>query len=116
MSETRKRPANETLIRWARSQAERTVTANGARASFISDMFFDLADALEEASPTQPSDGQSALDARRYRYLRERDLDTIDKGGVFAGMTPENVVLNGDDLDRAVDAALLEAQEPGKAG
>ena len=57
-----------------------------------------------------------ALDGRRYRYLRERDLDTINMGGVFAGMTPQNVVLNGDDLDRAVDAALLEAQEPGRSG
>lgn len=78
--------------------------ANGARASFISDMFFDLADALEEMNATQ-----CAIDARRYRYLRERDLDTIDKGGVFAGMTPENVVLNGDDLDQAVDAAMEAA-------
>ena len=47
-----------------------------------------------------------AIDAARYRYLRERDLDTIDRGGVFAGMTPKNVVLNGDDLDRAVDLAM----------
>lgn len=48
--------------------------------------------------------------ARRYAYLRERDLDTIDNGGVFAGMTPINVVLNGDDLDKAIDA---EMQFPG---
>jgi hypothetical protein len=52
----------------------------------------DAADALE-------------TDAARYRWLRERDLDTITKGGVFAGMTPKNVVLNGEDLDRAVDEA-----------
>ena len=45
-------------------------------------------------------------DAARYRYLRDRDLDTIDKGGVFAGRTPQNVVLNGDDLDAAIDAAM----------
>lgn len=45
-------------------------------------------------------------DAARYRYLRDRDLDTIHKGGVFAGMTPKNVVLNGGDLDAAIDAAL----------
>lgn len=45
-------------------------------------------------------------DAARYQYLRARDLDTIFAGGVFAGLTPRNVVLNGDDLDRAVDAAL----------
>lgn len=49
-------------------------------------------------------------DAERYNWLRERDLDTIHKGGVFAGMTPKNVVLNGDDLDMAVDAAIAKAQ------
>ena len=47
--------------------------------------------------------------AARYRWLRERDLDTITNGGVFAGMTPENVVLNGSDLDKAIDAAMLKA-------
>ncbi|WP_186145961.1 rod-binding protein [Burkholderia gladioli] len=44
-------------------------------------------------------------DAFRYRFLRDRPLDTIKAGGVFAGMTPENVVLNGADLDAAIDAA-----------
>lgn len=44
--------------------------------------------------------------AKRYAYLRERSLDAIKSGGVFAGMTPDNVVLNGDDLDAAIDAAL----------
>ncbi|HBO4428965.1 TPA: hypothetical protein L4U54_001609 [Pseudomonas aeruginosa] len=29
-----------------------------------------------------------AKDAARYRWLRERDLETIRQGGVFAGMTP----------------------------
>lgn len=47
-------------------------------------------------------------DARRYRYLRDRDLDAIDRGGVFAGRVPQNVVINGDDLDAAIDAALAE--------
>lgn len=47
--------------------------------------------------------------ARRYAYLRERDLDAIVEGGVFAGMTPDNVVLNGDDLDNAIDKAMREA-------
>ena len=42
-------------------------------------------------------------DAKRYAWLRERDLDTIHRGGVFAGLTPKNVVLNGEDLDIAID-------------
>ncbi len=46
-------------------------------------------------------------DVERYRWLRDRDLETIDKGGVFAGMTPKNVVLNGADLDNAIDAAMV---------
>ncbi|EOE6906647.1 hypothetical protein L4643_002451 [Pseudomonas aeruginosa] len=45
-------------------------------------------------------------DAARYRWLRERDLETIRQGGVFAGMTPENIVLNQEDLDAEIDAAL----------
>ena len=58
--------------------------------------------------------GQSeALDIRnryalRYNYLRERDLDTIEKGGVFAGRTPENSILTQEDLDEAIDAALRD--------
>lgn len=50
-------------------------------------------------------------DAERYRYLRERDLETINAGGVFAGLTPENMVINGEDLDRAIDAATSAGRE-----
>lgn len=49
------------------------------------------------------------LDADRYRYLRARPLNAVSVGGVFAGKTPDNVVLNGADLDAAVDAARTEA-------
>lgn len=45
-------------------------------------------------------------DAERYRWLRSRDLETISDGGVFAGMTPQNMVLNEETLDEAVDAAM----------
>ncbi|MBC7906998.1 MAG: hypothetical protein H7Y60_09675 [Rhodospirillaceae bacterium] len=51
-------------------------------------------------------------DALRYRWLRSRDLDTISKGGVFAGMTPKNVVLNEEDLDAAVDLAMQAEASP----
>ena len=47
-----------------------------------------------------------ARDAKRYRWLRGRDLDTISKGGVFAGVTPDNIVLNEEDLDQAADEAI----------
>ena len=49
-----------------------------------------------------------ARDAARYRWLRARDLDTIHEGGVFVGKVPDNVVLNGNDLDLAIDAAMLK--------
>lgn len=49
-----------------------------------------------------------AQDAARYRWLRDRDLGTVQRGGVFAGMTPANVVLNGEDLDSAIDAARTQ--------
>lgn len=50
---------------------------------------------------------KAELDAARYRWLRTRNLDAISAGGVFAGKTPENVVLNGDDLDAAIDLAMV---------
>ena len=48
-------------------------------------------------------------DARRYQWLRERDLETIYKGGVFAGITPQNMVINLEDLDRHIDEAMAKA-------
>ena len=71
------------------------------------------ADALDAlAFEQRMSDLQhgDALDAARYRWLRSRDLETISQGGVFAGMTPQNVILNEDDLDQAVDAAIAAAK------
>jgi len=53
----------------------------------------------------------NARDAARYRWLRERDLDTISKGGAFAGLMPEKLVLNGADLDKAVDSAIRKSEE-----
>lgn len=47
-------------------------------------------------------------DAARYDFLRTRDIGAIANGGVFAGMIPDNVVLNGEDLDDAVDAAMIK--------
>lgn len=87
----------------------------------------DVADALREemkdialVTGRSKTDGESdtdwaflaeevadlAHDAARYRWLRERDLDTIDQGGVFAGKTPDNIVMNQEDLDAHVDAAM----------
>lgn len=65
------------------------------------------------SSLERDSQEQTTIDAARYNFLRERDLDTITKGGVFAGMTPRNVVLNGADLDAAVDAAMLKTPNVG---
>lgn len=51
-------------------------------------------------------------DAERYRWLRSRNLETIHQGGVFAGITPENLVINEETLDEAVDAALARERQP----
>ncbi|MGB3834453.1 MAG: hypothetical protein WA975_21615 [Mesorhizobium sp.] len=51
---------------------------------------------------------QLEKDAARYRHLRNRQTRAadIEAGGVFAGRVPENLILGGEDLDRAVDAAM----------
>ncbi len=56
------------------------------------------------------SDNREALDAARYQWLRSRDVSTIEDGGVFAGKTPENLILTEDDLDAAIDDAILKAR------
>lgn len=47
-------------------------------------------------------------DAVRYRFLRNRQTRQIDiaVGGLFVGMIPENLILGGEDLDRAIDNVL----------
>lgn len=59
----------------------------------------------------QPQPQADALDAGRYRFLRSRDLETVNNGGVFAGVTPDNIVLNGADLDAEIDAAIGAAKQ-----
>lgn len=50
-------------------------------------------------------------DAERYRVLRQADVDTIHNGGLFAGLTPDNIVINGHDLDRRADAMIAARKE-----
>lgn len=49
--------------------------------------------------------------ADRYQWLRGRDLETVRDGGIFAGMTPENVILNGLDLDQRIDYAITMGEQ-----
>lgn len=56
-------------------------------------------------------------DAARYRHLRNRRTRSVDiaLGGVFAGMIPQNMILGGEDLDRAIDREMgadIPAVEP----
>ncbi len=95
--------------------AEHTKDAGGpledwTPAECPSEVIDDLVDMIESLQACGAKPAADVLaDAERYRWLRARDLDTIHKGGVFAGMTPDNVVLNGEDLDNAVDVARLIA-------
>ncbi|MEE5122132.1 hypothetical protein V2K50_20005 [Pseudomonas alliivorans] len=69
---------------------------------------------------TPPKDGIELItlgavdkaNVARYSHLSERNLDAISKGGVFAEKTPDNVVLNFDGLDRAIDIAFAQAVKP----
>lgn len=53
--------------------------------------------------------------ANRYLVLRQADVDTIQNGGLFAGLVPENLVINGEDLDRRTDAVIEEQRAFAKA-
>jgi len=46
--------------------------------------------------------------ADRYLVLRHADVDTVHNGGLFAGLVPDNVVINGEDLDQRTDAVIEE--------
>ncbi len=45
-------------------------------------------------------------DAERYQVLRQADIDTIQNGCLFAGLVPDNLVINGYDLDKRTDAVI----------
>lgn len=78
--------------------------------SIPNDLDDQAVDVINECQLEASAEDENALFAARYRFLRERDLETISQGGVFAGMTPDNVVLNGEDLDQAVDAGRAGRQ------
>jgi hypothetical protein len=54
---------------------------------------------------------EKEADAMRYHWLRNRPLDSISAGGLLAGMTPENYVVNGPALDAEIDAAMAKEAE-----
>jgi len=56
----------------------------------------------------KPKETELEADARRYRYLRDADINSIFNGGLFAGKTPDNLVLNGSDLDNEIDSLMEE--------
>lgn len=96
--------------------------------SGFGDAFYQVAERLgvtgaRPVSPMQvftsevlPALDKAIKDAERYRWLRDRDLNTIQSGGVFIGDTPRNVVLSGADADAAVDSAIALEQRPLPAG
>lgn len=74
---------------------------------FDDDLCSRCQDALQEALER---------DAGRYRYLRSRQVRTVDIecGGVFAGQPALGRVLSGEDLDRAIDRDLGLGLAPGE--
>jgi len=73
---------------------------------------------LALASPdVQRQEEGEGRDAARYRYLRDRDAGpdgAPPPSGLFIGRVPENLILTGEDADRAIDLALPAA--PGARG
>lgn len=55
--------------------------------------------------------GDLRKNAERYMVLRQADVDTIHNGGLFAGLTPDNVVINGSDLDERTDAVIAARKQ-----
>lgn len=51
-------------------------------------------------------------DVERYQVLRQADVDTIHNGGLFAGLTPDNIVINGHHLDERTDAVIDARKAP----
>lgn len=51
---------------------------------------------------------QLAKDAARYRHIRNRQFRAVDiaAGGVFAGIIHANLIIGGEDLDRAIDGEM----------
>lgn len=66
------------------------------------------ADMDDDGSAIEGLAQETRLDAERYRWLRSRDVNSISKGGVFAGITPQNLVINEETLDEAVDDAIAK--------
>jgi hypothetical protein len=103
-------------VMWAAERAahyDRQPHDQFQKGTFYADLARSILKLLEPeaqlAEVTAP-DGLEGLrkDAARYQYLRSRDLETIKSGGIFAGRAPENVVVNLEDLDTSIDAALAE--------
>lgn len=65
----------------------------------------DLFEAIGVSTSKQGFE-QQRVDAARYRFLRDASVEAIREGGIFVGVTPANIVVNGEDLDTHVDAAM----------
>lgn len=96
-------PSDAELLEVAREETE--IYGEGATVLDLETMLRVLRSVARRFAIGAAAASDDARDAIRYRWLRSRNLDAINRGGVFAGRTPDNVVLNGDDLDRAVDGA-----------
>lgn len=71
-----------------------------------SEIGLHVASLTEELETLRCERAADKRDAERYRWLRSRDVDTISSGGIFIGVTPENLVVNFDDADARVDGAI----------
>lgn len=97
-----------------RAMADDTSLATNKRDSQIASELRGIAADADDAAPTTARVLRGAADrinalsanAARYEHLRAKDLEQAQSGGLFAGLTPDNVVINGDDLDDAIDREM----------
>jgi hypothetical protein len=82
---------------------------DGPDADVVTQGIFSFADSAAAARTTEVEVAESdALDARRYRWLREREAwhdITVESNAPGPG---DPFHLSGDDLDKAVDAGLKQ--------
>jgi len=89
-----------------------TLIKEEAGKNTVINLTFDPSQLSMDCNVPQTRDNDSILrDAERYNFLRSADLDKIKKGCLFAVMPKDGWLLNGHDLDFAIDIAIKKNKE-----
>jgi len=62
----------------------------------------------EQIAALKQEQARMKLNAERYLHLRSKPVDSIKADrGLFIGIVPDNMVVNGEDADKAIDAEIV---------